>query len=344
LNGYAHRLLFTFNVHPSSNLTAFPNLISGTYSRFADVAHGGYVQHTTTLNGQTVPADLIFTSDAAGSALLSWEIGSWNNVTGAIVAWVKADRSSSADTLIYTWIGNSGVTTYQCAASATWSNGYASVWHLGETLTGAGQDVHDSVGANNCSSMGTWVAQEQAAGKIGGSLAYSGSNSISCPHSTSLNPVAAFTVSAWYKLLGNDGSYAGILGNAYNQGYSVGVFYDGSGAGIWTGDGSTFGEASDGGSPIHDGGWHYVEAVYDGSQSAANRLHLFVDETIGAVLANAPATSADSAIATTMGVASKAAQSEIRLSSVARSVDWRAHEYAQQSQASAWYTVGSWMP
>ena len=93
-NGYAHHLIFTFNVHPNSNLIAFPNLISGTYAGMADTGHGGYVTHTTTLNGRTVPADLIFTSDSAGSTLLSWEIESWSNATGAIVAWVKADRSS----------------------------------------------------------------------------------------------------------------------------------------------------------------------------------------------------------------------------------------------------------
>src|SRR5271157_471130 len=131
-NGYAGRLLFTFNVHPNSTLTNFPNLISGTYSQFADTGHGGYVSHTVTLNGQTVPADLIFTGDAMGATItLSWEIESWNNTTGAIVAWVQATRlagsGSSYDTLIYAFAGNSGVTTYQCTASATWSNGYGAV-------------------------------------------------------------------------------------------------------------------------------------------------------------------------------------------------------------------------
>ena len=129
-NGYAYRAVFTFNVHPASNLTAFPNLISGTYPQLADTAHGGYVTHTTTVNGQTVPADLILTSDAAGNTLLSWEIENWNNTTGAIVAWAQDDRLAASDTLIYAWVGNSSVTTYQCTASATWDTTFKAVWHF----------------------------------------------------------------------------------------------------------------------------------------------------------------------------------------------------------------------
>jgi len=43
---------FTFNVHRNSDLSAFPNLISGTLSQLADTAHGGYVNQNRRLNGR----------------------------------------------------------------------------------------------------------------------------------------------------------------------------------------------------------------------------------------------------------------------------------------------------
>jgi len=145
-NGYNFTATFTFNVHPASNLTAFPNLITGTYPQLADLAHGGQVRQTTTLNGQTVPADLIFSADLAGATLLSWDIPYWNNTTGAIEVWVKDDRLAASDTLIYAWVGNSAVTTYQCTASATW--GDAGRWHL-STVTGGAGSVIDSTANGN---------------------------------------------------------------------------------------------------------------------------------------------------------------------------------------------------
>ena len=46
-NGYTKGAIFTFNVHPASNLSAFPNLVIGIngngtfppFAQFADVAH-----------------------------------------------------------------------------------------------------------------------------------------------------------------------------------------------------------------------------------------------------------------------------------------------------------------
>ena len=127
-NGYAKSYSYAFT-GAASALADFPNLILETNADYADVAHGGQVTHTVVLNGQTVPADLIFTSDSAGSALLSWEIESWNNVTGAIVAWVKFSVTTGTDT-VYSWVGKSSVTTYQCTASATWNADYATVFHF----------------------------------------------------------------------------------------------------------------------------------------------------------------------------------------------------------------------
>ena len=60
-----------------SDSSNFPVLISGTYSWMATTANGGRVVNTVTQTGAgsaiTVPADLVFTSDAACATPLSWE-------------------------------------------------------------------------------------------------------------------------------------------------------------------------------------------------------------------------------------------------------------------------------
>ena len=269
-NGYTKGALFTFNVHPASSLTAFPNLIRGTYAQLADVAHGGYVQHATTLNGQTVPADLIFTSDPAGSALLSWEIESWNNATGAIVAWVKDDRSSSTDTLIYAWVGKSSVTTYQCTASATWNSNIATRYGMADNA--ASTTVIDST-AN--SDTGTWPnadtsTNHTASGQVDGALVSSVSTDYM--HSTNATPATSVSFELWFKPTNTGGQYVIVQGASdyyvrmeQNSGHYR--FAIGSGSG-WGSTISTNSSAAD------STNWTHLVGVHDGS---AQKTTLYIN-------------------------------------------------------------------
>src|SRR5580704_6737409 len=89
-NGYVFRRAITVAaaVVPSTQVN-FPMLVSGTFAYLATFPNGGMVHNTTTLNTQAVPADLIFTSDAAGTILLNWDIASYTAATGAIEAWIN---------------------------------------------------------------------------------------------------------------------------------------------------------------------------------------------------------------------------------------------------------------
>ncbi len=344
-NGYATGALFTFNVYPASNLTAFPNLILGTYSQLADVAHGGYVQNTVTLNGQTVPADLIFTSDSAGTTLLSWEIEAWNNTTGAIVAWVKDDRSSSADTLIYVWVGKASVTTYQCTASATWDSNYAAVWHFPNGTTVSFNDSTSN--ANNGTAVGS---PTPIAGAVdGGVTEWRGpgyNNDATVPISSSIN-IASKLISLefWFRrndtssYSGGDGDFFATEENSGNNGYQFLVNHPTSNSFTLY----NWGVATEnfGAMPL-DTAWHHVALVSDNSAITA-----YVDGS-----PTSPTATSTSGVATSNTVLNLLGYGaykpngwsvdELRLSNTNRSADWVAHEYTQQSQASAWYTVGSW--
>ena len=77
-----------------TTLSNFPVLVSGTYSYLATAANSGNIQNTTTLNGLTVPADLVFTSDSLCQTKLNWEIASYTATTGQIEAWVQISSLS----------------------------------------------------------------------------------------------------------------------------------------------------------------------------------------------------------------------------------------------------------
>lgn len=159
-NGYAQRYTITVGAAqvPSSQ-TGFTQPIVGTFSWMADTGHGGQVTHTASVACSTetitCPMDLIFTSDANGSTLLHWEIESYSNTTGAIVAWVGWGANSiSNGAKIYAWAGNSSVSTWQGGAIGTaWESNSKYVYHM---PPGSGTpSTNDSTGANNGTTSGT---------------------------------------------------------------------------------------------------------------------------------------------------------------------------------------------
>ena len=345
-NGYSRCVLVTLNVHPSSNLSAFPNLVIGIngstpfppFAQFADVAHGGYVQHTVTLLGQTVPADLIFTSDAAGTTLLSWEIESWNNATGAIVAWVNSDRLAASDTLVYAWIGKSSVTTYQCTASATWDGNYIGVWHLGNGSVLSGIDSTDK------SHNATTVTAGVATGQIDGAALFDGTSAKQVTQATVADyqmGAQNWTVEMWVKPSANiGGNYVGLIGQGT---YQVNGWY-------WTisPTGILYCATESGGVdlPIYTaagvvaiGVWQHFVGVRNGLTTGIIYKNGAPVTTYGSLIT--PANSAfpfyigtDSAVHWVTGPVD-----EVRISNTNRSANWIAHEYRQQAQASAFFAV-----
>jgi len=102
-----------------------------------------------------------------GSTLLSWKSSLGVTRRRYRSHGLKDDRSSSADTLIYAWVGKVGVTSYQCSATATWTD-YLGVWHFpnGSTLS-----LNDSTAASNTmtqTSYRQFVPPTAMAGKVDG--------------------------------------------------------------------------------------------------------------------------------------------------------------------------------
>lgn len=167
-NGYNYcRTVTVDHTKVPSTQTDFPVLLSDTVTEWKTVANSGHIINTVALNSVSVPADLIFTSDSAGSTLIKWEVEAYIPTTGAIVLWVKiASLSSSSDTVFYAFYGKTGTTTYQGDPTNTWETNFKGVYHL-PTGSGSVGLVDSSTNAKNISLI-SGSAASVIAGQIDG--------------------------------------------------------------------------------------------------------------------------------------------------------------------------------
>ena len=334
VSGYAYRQSIVVNHAqvPNTDQVDFPMLISGVYPNLATVSNGGNVQSS---NGY----DIVFTADVNGDLRLDHEIDTYDPTTGKINLWVRVPvLSHTADTTIYMWYGNSSITSSQSNATGVWSNGYAAVYHLGNGTT---LSATDSTGINN----GTITGPVATQGQIGGAQTVAGSW-ISLGSSSSMKPASALTLEGWVRQT--------TANNGYGKVFALDYHTNGS----WTSPYLSYAlSSSPGGTPtpgLHitvNGNvyflsaqqslpfstWTHLAGTFDGST-----MRLFLN---GAQDPNTLAASGSvdygASQEVTVGIDSVHEFSttdnwygdldELRISSVARSADWIATEYNNQS-------------
>ena len=171
-NLYSHKFNVTFPGAPETALTDFPVLVKVSTNDISGFLYTDCLKE----NG----GDLRF-SDAEGNLLAS-EIDTWDP-DGVSLIWVKVP-SLSKDTSITAYYGNTFAPLVD--PKAVWSNGFAAVWHLGESArplrnstTTANVDFTRS--NNSASDPGHYdeciaFAESGAAGKAVRFSAYTGTN------------------------------------------------------------------------------------------------------------------------------------------------------------------------
>ncbi|MGD1065026.1 MAG: choice-of-anchor D domain-containing protein, partial [Terracidiphilus sp.] len=284
-NGYSYEATFTVAAGqvPSAQ-TNFPALISGTYADFATTANGGRINNTCTQvvgnNSTAAPCDLIFTSDAAGTQLLSWEFETWNAANGAVNIWVNVPNLANG-TVIYAWYGQSSVTTLETTPSATWTN-YMAVYHMKENPAGTAPQLNDSTAnGNNATMNGSVLASQQQTGEIDGSINFEGDTWASLASSSvfSFERTDSFSLSGWYKIGSNTiGSLLTKIPQPINAGWAL-MQYAGSSSpqialDLWGTNASTGAYAET--PPVSIGVWHYVVATYSGTGNTAG-MSIYID-------------------------------------------------------------------
>ena len=173
-----------------------------TESWLATIANGGKVNNTVAQTGGaaiTVPADLVFTSDAGCSTLLPFEFTEYNPVTGYINVFINVGTNAIATpNLPWECYGKVSQTTFAGNVTGTWGPNVVGKWHL--TNVAGAVDAHDSIGVNNGTVTGVTVAG--TAGPVGAAAAFTGAagSYINVGTSSTLDVPGDLTMSAWIRM------------------------------------------------------------------------------------------------------------------------------------------------
>jgi len=319
---------------PNTDQANFAVLISGTYSYLATTANGGSVMNA---NGY----DILFAADANGLNPLPFEQENYSPSTGAIVYWVKLPTvSHTVDTVFYLFYGNSSISANQSNKTVVWDTNYKGVWHLpnGSNLSGADSTSNASNLTNNNSTAAT-------SGQIDGAASFNGSNNYLSNTSLSIPAGSSITISFWNYVTSSNvqPSAAFTIGGSDNPNrisahapWSDGTLY-------WD-----FGNYSGGGRistsySSYVGSWTHVVLEYN----AANTTHyIYLNGSLAASNVNSSApqnaqTGIDIGAWPSSSYYHRGSIDEFRVSTIARSADWIATEYKNQSSPSTFYSVGS---
>lgn len=319
-----HRTVTVDHTLVPSTQTNFPVAFSGTYT-FLKNGGGGQVQNA---NGY----DIIFSSDAAGSSPLACEQESYNASTGAVTYWVKVPSlSSSSDTVIYIQYGDGAISTPQCAGTTVWDSNFKAVYHMG---TAATMLLDSTSNANNLTNFNSVTFT--ASGNLGGAATFSGANALYAltPPTTA---TSAFTVSAWANESSSSNAFL-VSNGVPPNGYGIVQFSSfeclslgGIGMGGACGSSISF-------------SWQFLAFTSSGNTNnlykAASLVtgpYTFTPVTpttgfsIGAEL---------TAATPTFTLFNNAIEDEVRISDIARSVDWLVTEYHSIVGPATFYAVG----
>ncbi len=293
--------------------------------------------------------DILFTA-SDGSTVLSHERESYSS--GTLVAWVNVPTlSSSTDTVLYMYYGNSGHSTddLQNKAGVWPSSTYMMVQHL----TG-GTHLDSTTHGNNGAVTG---GVTQVAGKIGGADSFDGSSGyVSIPDSSSLNfGTGSFSYTFWFKsvVTGTEDMVGKKYGTATatDAGYKAQLSTtDTVGFSFSLADGTHY-VREDTGSDTNWGGnvWAMCSVVVDRTQ---NKMFVYINN------AQKPATASDISTVTVSTTNTRSLYlgatpdmsparffngmlDELRIQNVVLSSDWITTSYNSMNSPSTFFGLGS---
>ena len=325
--GSRQPIVFQGSKVPNTNQTDFPALV-----KITDVSNDIWAK------AQADGDDVLFT-DTNGNKL-AHEIEKYDPATHELWAWVKVPTlTTSTNTTIYMYYGNASAPSQQ-NKTAVWSNGYAGVWHMGDGDSTASNFYQDST-SNNFDGTLTDADGDtiQADGKIAKSIAFNGdADGILTGMTTALGD---FTACAWYRDPGTSiYQYERIIDKSYDLGFWIGrqiSVSDSFGGGVKDTAAPLYGRFV----TLSDVSWHYICSIRSSTTHTISGDGGAVSTT-GTVTANATDTTPVRIGRDSIGTGfSNATIDDIHISTVARSADWIATEYANQNDPSTFETFGA---
>ncbi len=309
--------------------TDFPVLVSLLNGTLATITNGGHVANS-------LGYDIGFFSDSAGSTPLKWEIERYNATTGELIAWVKiASVSSLTDTVFYMRYGDASIITDQSDPVNVWTNSYIAAYHL---ANGTVLQLTDSKGGFTLTNTNTVTP---TTGQIDGAATFvSATNQRLANTVGTMNPGAAFTLSAWINATSfpNAANVVIALEGATNYKIisvtsagklSCNVLYGAANAGL---TGTT---------TLSAGTWYYLTLVGDVT-GITGYLNAVSEGTTANPGGGFPSTGSiyigSEPLNPTLRWNGKI--DEVRESSVVRSATWITTEYNNQSSPGTFVTLG----
>ena len=119
-------------VSGSSDLSNFTVTVELSDASFKSSGAGGQINHTVAFNGQTVPADLVFTTDSTCATYgMNWDIESYDGTNGIVWAHVLIPTlSHTVDTVFYACYGSTPTTYLGGAIGSAYDTYVAGQWNL----------------------------------------------------------------------------------------------------------------------------------------------------------------------------------------------------------------------
>jgi hypothetical protein len=327
----AHRKSITIdNSKVSGNQTDFPVLIDLTDADLAAQAQP---------NGH----DIYFTA-ADGTTRLDYEIEHWDAAAHRLTAWVRVPMlPANAPTVLYVCYGDA-TTSATPNAPGVFKSSFAAVWHLDDALPATA--IADATGTHPATPSLT-AATTQVGAKLGGGLAFTGSND-TIAFTNPLSGNAAHTISVWVSQAAvTHVSAVLVVGTAAtSQSRFLYTHFTSAvlEAGYYSNDVPTTRN-------LDGAGFVLLHWVLDG---ANGKNHLYVN---GAEISGSPTTVNNIDTQGTTGIIGHAPEpaygtntglegtiDELRIATTARSAGWIATEYANQSSPSTFYAIGAEQP
>jgi hypothetical protein len=303
----------------SSNLNNFPVLI--------DITDSDISSHT-----QVDGDDIVFTNFSGNK--LCHEIESYSIDDDHLVAWVNVpDLSSTEDTILYIYYGNSNVNNQQ-NKPGVWDSHYKMIQHLSE-INGS---HYDSTAYNNNGTCYGGVTQN-ASGLIAGADRFDGTNDyIDCGNDPRLGFKDQITVEAWVNL--GTINYDSRIVQKYDAGAGWILWYDGDDKCfefVARNANVAFAKFSQVQPSINT--WYHVVGIYDGSN-----VRIIVNGVPGntnASLTNMKLSSVNLSIGKEfLWGYMNGFIDEVRISDTARSTGCIVTEYNNQADPLSFYRVG----
>jgi len=320
---------------------------SGAHSQYPlliNIATDGDLStHVTNPNGY----DIIFKD--SGDTQLAHEIENFNSASGNLVVWVEIPSlSTSTDTVITMYYGESSVTSPTENPAGVWDSHYKGVWHLKENPAGAAPQMLDSSAYGNHGtaqddSWNQWSSSDRVAGKIGSGIYFhdtGGSDKhINAGNDGSLDFTTGMTLEAWVKhdsvqtinrpTIYKSDSYKMDSMRSYNITPDVYVYIQDNG---WRARHP---------SQRLTTGWHHLVGTYDAGDRT---LRIYIDGVQKASTTLSGLTNYNIRPTTSVLKLAKkdfeGIMDEPRVSDIARSPDWIQTQYNNHHSPSTFYTIG----